>query len=177
MTRVRAFHGTSRAAAAEIAVNGFRISRNVWDWLGDGAYFFQESRSRAQRWGQHLHGNEWAVIEALIDLQDCIDFLENEWFHLFVEVYDILLGKHKSSGLALPVQRQGRRGLDRLVVNTLAEELAASGRPVRSVRGVFEEGRPAYPGSGLYDQAHIQIAVRDLSVIEVVTTTTEVGPC
>ncbi len=55
--------------------------------------------------------------------------------------------------------------MDRLVINMAADALAQSGQPVRSVRGVFQEGRPAFPGSALYDQAHIQIAVRDSSVV------------
>ena len=33
-------------------------------------------------------------------------------------------------------------------------------------RAAFAEGAPAFPGSALYDRTHVQIAVRDVSLIE-----------
>jgi hypothetical protein len=43
---------------------------------------------------------------------------------------------------------------------------AQQGMTVRAVRGVFGEGRPIFPGSALLDRGHVQIAVRDASLIE-----------
>lgn len=36
---------------------------------------------------------------------------------------------------------------------------------IRSVRGVFAEGPPAFPGSFLSEGSHVQVAVRDADVI------------
>ena len=35
--RAIGFHGTSEEAARRILTSGFEISRNEYDWLGDGA--------------------------------------------------------------------------------------------------------------------------------------------
>ena len=34
------YHGTSKSRAAKIVSEGFKISKNPYDWLGDGIYFF-----------------------------------------------------------------------------------------------------------------------------------------
>ena len=36
---VLGYHGTSASRAAQIMREGFRMSRNDWDWLGEGIYF------------------------------------------------------------------------------------------------------------------------------------------
>jgi hypothetical protein len=56
--------------------------------------------------------------------------------------------------------------LDRAVVNYAARMLAREGESVRAVRGVFAEGAPVFPGSAIMNRAHVQIAVRDASLIE-----------
>jgi hypothetical protein len=47
--------------------------------------------------------------------------------------------------------------------------LALRGKAVgvrfQTVRGVFQEGIPAYPGSGILKKSHIQVVVRDNEVI------------
>ena len=45
--QVYGFHGTSIDAAEVILREGFRPSRNAYDWLGDGIYFFQDAPLRA----------------------------------------------------------------------------------------------------------------------------------
>jgi len=46
--------------------------------------------------------------------------------------------------------------------------LAREGQIVRAVRGVFAEGASVFPGSAIMDRAHVQIAVRDASLIETI---------
>lgn len=41
---VTGFHGTSRASSGSILANGFDLSRNEYDWLGEGVYFFRTLR-------------------------------------------------------------------------------------------------------------------------------------
>ena len=36
---VLGYHGTSVIAADRILEDGFRISKNAYDWLGDGVYW------------------------------------------------------------------------------------------------------------------------------------------
>ena len=56
--------------------------------------------------------------------------------------------------------------MDREIINYAVGILEASDMHIACVRGVFTEGQPAYPGSALFDLAHIQIAVRDTEVIQ-----------
>lgn len=35
----------------------------------------------------------------------------------------------------------------------------------QTVRGVFTEGDPAFPGAGIQSKTHVQVAVRDLDCI------------
>lgn len=47
------------------------------------------------------------------------------------------------------------------VINWSLAELAKVGMEYQTVRGVFVEGQPAYPGAGIMLKSHVQVAVRD----------------
>ena len=169
--RARGFHGTTRRAAEAILRDGFKQSRNPFDWLGDGVYFFQESRTRAQMWAEeHAKGGEWAVIEADIDLDSCMDLLERPWSELLAEAHDAVVAQHRRAGLRLPKQEGLAHGMDRLVINYAVGVLEDRGFHVASVRAAFQEGSPAFPGSALFSLSHVQIAVSDASAIDVLGT-------
>lgn len=159
------YHGTSVEAAQAILSNRFEPSRNEYDWLGDGAYFFQGAPARALDWARERFGANAAVVGAEIDLLGCIDLLDTRWNAIVREAYDGLLATLVGEGLPLPRQGPGAHRLDRAVINHAAALLEHTGMPVRSVRASFREGDPLYPGSALYDRAHVQICVRDPSAI------------
>ena len=62
------FHGTSTGAAQRILSTAFEASRNDYDWLGDGVYFFQDAPARALEWARQRFGEDAAVLGAEIDL-------------------------------------------------------------------------------------------------------------
>ena len=166
-TLVRGYHGTSRLAAEQILGEGFRISRMDYDWLGDGAYFFQEGPRRARDWAIRRHANDGVVLVAVIEIVDCVDLLDPEWASTVHAAYDGFLAARLANGAMLPRQTSGARRLDREVINYLVEQiLVPGGMRVRSVRSSCREGDPVFPGSALFDLDHIQIAVRDLSVVK-----------
>ena len=105
------------------------------------------------------------MIQATIDLDGCMDLADGTWNSVFAEFYDEFLARLKASGRELPVQANGANRLDRQVINFAVQLLADAGTEVRSVRHLFLEGHPIYPGSALIDRAHVQIAVRDLRAI------------
>lgn len=73
------------------------------------------------------------------------------------------------AGLELPSNsRDGlRRNLDCAVLRRLHSILEAEHLPpIDTVKGVFTEGPPAYPGYGFPGKTHIQIAVRNMRSIK-----------
>lgn len=181
---VTAFHGTSDTAAERIRREGFVMSTNRYDWLGDGTYFFQDvaefphsALNLAWAWARKEYPGRPAVIKATIDLVDCMDLLDHGWAARLRGVHNELTTRARRIGRELPKQAGGNRGLDRLLVNYVAGVLADAGRPVRSVRACFgEDERAAFPGSSLFELTHIQIAVRDAGVISEVQSAEEPPP-
>lgn len=165
--RAIGYHGTSRQAALVVLRDGFRISRNAYDWLGDGIYFFQDAPNRAREWATQRYGDDGVVIRSIIRLDDCLDLLDIQSNSLLEDAYSSFIELSRQFGTPLPRQTVGAHRLDRAVVNYAATFLAQRrGIVVRTVRGVFGEGVPIFPGSAILSRAHVQIAVRDASLIE-----------
>lgn len=158
---VNGYHGTSRHAAAAIIAGTFTLSRNEYDWLGDGLYFFQDAPHRAWEWALEYHGAEAAVVGAEISLEQCWDLLDTRYTRLMPGLYDQYLENLKQTREKRPEQRGGAHRLDRHVINYAVDVLAENGIAVTSVRAAFQEGRPIYPDSALYDKSHVQIVVRE----------------
>ena len=159
--RAIGYHGTSAGAAQRILSTGFELSRNEYDWLGDGAYFFQDAPARALEWARQRYGADAAVIGAEIDLDDCIDLLDVKWHTVVRNSYADLLRRLTASAQPLPRQTSGAHRLDRAVINRAVAVLQSHGIVARTVRAAFIEGEPLFPGSALWSRSHIQIAVRD----------------
>lgn len=163
--RAIGFHGTSTEAAQRILSSGFEASRNDYDWLGDGAYFFQDAPVRAMEWARQRFGEQAAVVGAEIDLDDCMDLLDIPWERVIERSYADLLLRLESSGESIPRQTSGAHRLDRAVLNHTMGLLHRAGIGVRTVRAAFVEGKPLFPGSALWSRAHVQIAVRDAGAV------------
>jgi hypothetical protein len=104
------------------------------------------------------------VIGAIFELGLCLDLTTSsglEWVRI---AYHSLVEVTRAAGLDLPSNSKDhlRRNLDCAVIRRLHTILQAENLPaIDSVKGVFTEGQPAYPGSGLREKTHIQIAVRN----------------
>jgi hypothetical protein len=80
---------------------------------------------------------------------------------LLTEGFERVKTMHRRRGRPLPKNKGKRRDLDCLVINTLVEQSEEEGIHLQTVRCPFEEGEPAFPGSGIFRESHVQIAVRD----------------
>ncbi len=163
--RAIGYHGTSLAAAERILAHGFEISRNDYDWLGDGAYFFQDAPARAMEWARERFGTEAAVLVAEIDLDGCLDLLDVRWQEMLATAHQSFTALVERLDLSLPVQSRGAHRLDRAVINYAVDMLAEDGMLIRSVRAAFEEGPPIFSESALRTRSHVQIAARDPSAV------------
>jgi hypothetical protein len=90
MTRiVRAYHGTTLSAASDIyhRRGPFRLSDKPGNWLGRGAYFFEENLPQAIDWAIHQVNlrarlgviDSPAIFVADLDLTHCLDFCNSQW--------------------------------------------------------------------------------------------------
>jgi hypothetical protein len=174
-THVEGFHGTTVAAADSILRDGFRTSAKEWDWLGDGVYFFQDGPYRAREWAAEWavkrYNGEAAVVGARIRLEreQCMDLIDVYWADQMFRFYTRFLELCRRTGTAIPIQSpkpSGPHPLDRRVVNHAVGILARQGKSIGAVRAAFEEGGRTYPDSAFYERAHVQIAVRDVNLIE-----------
>jgi hypothetical protein len=177
------YHGCDAAIAERVLAGkaGLNVSTNAYDWLGKGVYFWEHGPQRAYDWAveQARFGaakvEKPSVLAARIDLGVCLDLLDTANTRLLGRWYTKFRRFVRQKGVAMPENRDAagtRRGdvvlryRDCAVVDyTLGSLAEAEGVKYQTVRGVFVEGKPAFPGSKIALKSHIQIAVRDPACI------------
>ena len=169
---VLGYHGCDRSIVNDVLMgkSELRISRNDYDWLGNGIYFWEDSYQRAFQWANHskriVHP---AVLGAVINLGYSLNLLDVEHLETVRTAYHTLERTSAMAGTPLPTNRGATfkdRKLDCAVIETLhrmREE--ESLEPYQTVRGFFVEGEALYEGAGLRHQDHIQLCVRDTACI------------
>jgi hypothetical protein len=160
---VLGYHGCAVAFAetllrGELPIAQWQPSQNPYDWLGHGIYFWEHAPERAREWG------EGGVIGAVIQLGRCLDLTDVRYMDLLASAYQATKKSYRQQKRKLPRNQAGRRELDCLIINTLVAAQDQVSR-FQTVRGPFLEGRRVFPGSGIFRESHVQIAVRDLACI------------
>ncbi len=165
-SEVVGFHGTSRSAVPRLLARAIEQSDQRHEWLGTGFYIWQDSPWRAEQWAIEQHGEEHAVVAVRASLDGCADLLNPRWQRLLAEADDQFIVECLAAGTEIPVNRpSGNRARDCATINWFCERAADDGLGTRSVRAIFEEGDPIFEASAIRTQSHIQIAIRDPSVI------------
>ena len=177
------YHGCDGAVAAGVLAERMKLqeSANPYDWLGNGIYFWEHGPQRAYEWAveqARLSGRKVkrpAVLGARIDLGVCLDLLDSANTRLLAKWYFKFRHYVRQKAVPLPQNRDApgsRRGdkvlrfRDCAVIDFTLNGLAETeGIRYQTVRGVFVEGTPAFPGAKIALKSHIQIAVRDLSCV------------
>jgi hypothetical protein len=178
---VLAYHGCEKRIGESILRNDdhVTVSRNRYDWLGEGAYFWENSPERALQWAEFLKKHpprpdrrirDPFVIGAIIDLGNCLDLTDASSLKIVRGGYEELHRAAVSAGVQLPVNEaaQGddvdlvKRHLDCAVINIVHLLREWEGLDAfDTVRGVFTEGAPLYPGAKILAKTHMQICVRN----------------
>jgi hypothetical protein len=179
---VLGFHGTDEEVALSVVsqTQYLKASKNKWDWLGHGIYFWEHSPERAREFAQSAQRQPRSkikkptVLGAVLDLGRCLDLLDYQNFDLLREGFGVLVRMRKSVGL--PQNRDPRhakpgdfllRELDCAVLEAVHEVNKIIGFDhYDSVRGVFWEGEPVYPTAGFREKNHIQICIRNPNCIK-----------
>ncbi len=166
------FHAASENIAKKLVENGdceFKPSKNTYDWLGSGMYFWENSVHRAEKFARDRKIENPVVIGAAIQLGYCLDLTDSESLSYLNASYQTLKATAKAAGAALPKNKPGNREsemdlllreLDCAVINFLHSQRKDKDEKVfDSVRGVFWEGKALYPGAGFKEKNHIQICI------------------
>jgi len=168
---VLAYHGCD-AAVAERLLSGepFQESKNDYDWLGAGVYFWEYGPDRALQFArdQQRRGKvtEPAVVGALVQLGHCFDLMDTVYTRDLRGAYQNYRSMLTQHGAMLPrnagsTPDKKLRRLDCSILNYYLDWLATQGVAFDTVRCGFQEGERAFPGSGIYRESHIQISVRN----------------
>lgn len=172
---VLAYHGCDAGLAERLlAGEPFRPSENDYDWLGAGVYFWEYGPERALQFAREKQQRgritEPAVVGALVQLGNCFDLMDTAFTRELAQAYREYRSIVARNGTTLPrnagsTPDKKLRRLDCSILNYYLTWLQDRGAPFDTVRCGFAEGERAFPGSGIYQQSHIQIAVRNPACI------------
>lgn len=174
------YHGCDQDLRDRVLLGdtSLKQSNNKYDWLGRGLYFWEFGPERALEWAEELKTRGKikypSVLGAYINLGHCFDLLDVRYTKVLGEAYPEFESVLSSTGKTIPVNVPLAPGdpdmlirrRDCAVINwTLDRYENAMGSSIDTVRGVFQEGEPAFPGAFIRQKSHIQIAVREPTCI------------
>lgn len=190
---VLGFHGCDLAVMNQLLTDPDVLVRSErpFDWLGHGMYFWENNLERADEWAKdkkkrHQIQNP-TVIGAVIDLRYCLDFTESWATQLLSKYFEVMDSEYQLMNLQLPQNKDIEhdrhkdkilRNLDCAVIEFIHKKISESNElalvenegslipSFDSVRGLFTEGGPAFPGAGVQLKNHIQICIRNPNCIK-----------
>lgn len=175
---VLGYHGCDTLVAGSLlAGKNFKSSKNDYDWLGHGIYFWEANPLRGLDFARELRNagkmqiTEPAVVGAVVALGYCLDLTTATGIEQVKVAYQNLSEAAVAAGFELPRNGGGEdllvRRLDCAVLNALHELRDKAGeRSFDTVKGIFIEGDRIYDGAGLFEKTHTQICVRNPDMIK-----------
>jgi hypothetical protein len=177
------FHGCDEEIRDRIVMHQtmLKSSKNKWDWLGAGMYFWQNNYERAIHYAKNppskVKIGKPAVLGAVFSLGNCLDLSDKRFIDLIQLSYDSLKSSALSEGTTLPVNKnpsgdehsadKAVRTLDCAVITNVHKITDQTSQPpFDTVRGIFIEGGPLYDGAGFNDRTHVQICIRNPNCIK-----------
>jgi len=184
-TFILGYHGCDRKVGEQILAGHehISVSENTHDWLGSGAYFWEDDPDRAHLWAEYVakypqHFQQQIeqpfVIGAVIEIGSCLDLGNSislkevkEAHRQFCRFWESLA---VGFDLPLPTNERGhksdvdrvKRHLDCAVINFVHQLREQKGlEPFDTVRAAFPEGPPLYEGACIQEKTHVQVCVRD----------------
>jgi hypothetical protein len=167
---VIAYHGCDESIVNEVLLNGAKLkpSEKVHDWLGRGSYFWEHGPKRALAWAGDPERKikKPAVLGAVMHLGNCFDLLDTQFTSILAGAFPEFCRVQRENGRPMPENKGRRHNLDCAVINWTIEYLESKhGQTYHTVRGMFQEGNPAFATSEIKTKSHIQIAVRHPEVV------------
>lgn len=177
MAVVLGYHGCDqRTARLLLGGSPFVESNQRYDWLGPGFYLWQDDPERAYQWAMERRASSPCVVGVVVDLGNCLDLTTQRGVSLVAKAHAAFVALQQKNGRPVPVNKDASgtkpgdlvlRYLDRAVIEHLHSTFRrqASKSPgivsdFATVRAMFPEGDPIYPGAGFLRKTHVQVAVR-----------------
>jgi hypothetical protein len=174
---VLAYHGCDIHAARDLlSGSAFELSNKSYDWLGTGAYFWEDDIVRAYQWARERRPSAPCVVGAVIELGNCLDLTKQSGIRAVKAAHRTFMVMQATSQAPVPqneapsrtnTQDRVLRKLDRAVIDHLhrvyRESSSKDGGKTKefdTVRALFPEGEAIYEGAGFWEKTHVQIAVR-----------------
>ena len=175
---VLGYHGCDLSLVRQLlnAETQLKFSRNSYDWLGSGIYFWENAPCRAMDWALECRKNsritkgkviEPAVIGVILDLGNCLNLTDSHHQDVIREAYRGICDLCAAQSEQLPKNTEKSRKLDCAVINAAVELNKEKGYPdFDSIRSPYFEGEPIYPNAYFMEKTHIQICVRNPECIK-----------
>lgn len=171
------FHGCEVEVAQKVILNKADLapSRNKYDWLGSGIYFWENDPLRALEFATDVKkcANP-CVVGAVLNLGYCLDLSTRVGLEKVNMVWENIVKPTYING-NLKDNKPGRKGengelmlrfLDCYVIEALhAYNRDNNYEEFDSVRAPFWEGTELYPTAGFFNKNHIQICIRNTDCI------------
>lgn len=172
---VYGYHGCDERTWENIKNNiqNFKPSKNDYDWLGEGIYFWENDPLRAKKWGKKDSPNP-IILEAAIFLGNCLDFSRSDHIELLATVYKLYETVKKKANQIVPENMPGfkddldniKRYKDCDVINFAYKFYSKNYNKIDVIRSPFMEGKGIYSGTCFTEKQHIQLCVKDVSCIK-----------
>ena len=125
---VLGFHGCDKAVAQRVFAgkSALKASKNDYDWLGHGVYFWENNPARALAYARELQRSPGraqarittpAVVGAIIDLGRCLNLLDARSIDIVKDGYRQLAAAMKTAGGTLPENKAPSGSTDLLLRN------------------------------------------------------------
>ncbi len=128
--QIMGFHSCDREEGLSV-LNGktqLKPSNNIWDWLGEGIYFWEQNPKRALEYSIESATKKQFnkvpiktpfVLGAIIELGNCLNLIEPESLTILKEAYKGLEQIYKEAGKQMPKNEADNRKLDSAVFKHL----------------------------------------------------------
>jgi hypothetical protein len=176
--QVTGYHSCDKETGLRV-LNGkdhLRPSKNPWDWLGEGIYFWEQNPERALEYAEDsAKGKQFNrvrirtpfVLGTQIHLGNCLNLMEPESLSILEEAFKGLEKIYKELNKEMPKNDGAKRELDCAVIKYVHHSRKESGSPAYdTIRSAFQEGREIYPTAPFTTQLHIQICVINPDLIK-----------